>query len=162
MAVVALHTIHVRWRGARRLWPKLARVGISVGIASALTFAYGRIDQILVYELAPHSAEVGLYAAMYKILDNAGFVPIAVMTTLFPIMAGLFPSQPARLHRLMQTAIDYLTMISLGALALMIVAAGTDRRRCSSAPTTPLAPRSCRSSSPPSCRSASATSRATW
>lgn len=123
MALVALNTIHVRWRGAREFWPKLARVGISVGIASALTFAYGRIDQILVYELAPDSADVGLYAAMYKILDNAGFVPIAVMTTLFPIMAGLFPAEPRRLRRIMQSAIDYLTMISLGALALTIVAA---------------------------------------
>jgi O-antigen/teichoic acid export membrane protein len=123
MALVALRTIDVHWRGARRLWPKLARIGISVGIASALTFAYGRVDQILVYELAPNSADVGLYAAMYKILDNAGFVPIAVMTTLFPIMAGLFPSEPERLRRIMQTAIDYLTMISLGALALTVAAA---------------------------------------
>jgi O-antigen/teichoic acid export membrane protein len=123
-ALVALRTIHVRWRGARAFWPTLARVGISVGIAAALTFAYGRIDQILVYELASDSAEVGQYAAMYKILDNAGFVPIAVMTTLFPIMAGLFPTQPRRLHRLIQTAIDYLTIISLGSLALTVAAAG--------------------------------------
>lgn len=123
LALVALNTIHVHWRGARAFWPRLARVGISVGIASALTFAYGRVDQILVYELAPNSADVGLYAAMYKILDNAGFVPIAVMTTLFPIMAGLFPGEPGRLHRLVQDAIDYLTMISLGALALTIAAA---------------------------------------
>lgn len=124
LALVAVRAIHVRWRGARALWPTLARVGISVGIAAALTFAYGRIDQILVYELASDSADVGQYAAMYKILDNAGFVPIAVMTTLFPIMAGLFPAQPQRLHRLIQIAIDYLTIISLGALALTIAAAG--------------------------------------
>lgn len=123
LAIVAMRTIPVHWRGARALWPKLARIGISVGIASALTFAYGRIDQILVYELAPNSADAGLYAAMYKILDNAGFVPIAVMTTLFPIMAGLFPAEPERLRRIVQSAIDYLTMISLGALALTIVAA---------------------------------------
>ncbi len=122
-ALVALHTVQVHWKGARKLWPKLARVGISVGIASALTFAYGRVDQILVYELAPDPAEVGLYAAMYKILDNAGAVPLAVMTTLFPILAGLYPSQPARLKRIMQAAVDYLTVVALGALALTIVAA---------------------------------------
>jgi len=124
MALLAVHTISIRWRGARALWPKLIGVGISVGIASTLTFAYGRVDQLLVYELAPNPADVGVYAAMYKILDNAGFVPIALMTTLFPIMAGLYPAQPERLRRIMQTAIDYLTMISLGALALTIAAAG--------------------------------------
>jgi O-antigen/teichoic acid export membrane protein len=124
MALLAMHTIAIRWRGARALWPKLVGVGISVGIASTLTFAYGRVDQLLVYELAPQASEVGIYAAMYKILENAGFVPIAMMTTLFPIMAGLFPSEPERLRRIMQTAIDYLTVVALGGLALTIAAAG--------------------------------------
>jgi O-antigen/teichoic acid export membrane protein len=123
LGVLALRTIHVRLRGSRSLWPKLLGIGISVGIASTLTYAYGRVDQILVYELAHNSVDVGIYAAMYKILDNAGFVPMAVMTTLFPIMAGLFPADPPRLRRMMQIAIDYLTIVALGALALTIVAA---------------------------------------
>lgn len=123
LAIVALRTIKVRWRGGAKLWPRLLGIGISVGIAATLTFAYGRIDQILVYELAPNPEEVGVYAAMYKILDNAGFVPMAVMVTLFPIMAGLFPADPPRLRRMMQTAIDYLGFVALGGLALTIVAA---------------------------------------
>lgn len=123
LAIVALRTIKVRWRGGTKLWPRLLGIGISVGIAATLTFAYGRIDQILVYELAPDPEEVGIYAAMYKILDNAGFVPMAVMVTLFPIMAGLFPADPPRLRRMMQTAIDYLGFVALGGLALTIVAA---------------------------------------
>ena len=60
---------------------------------------------------------------MYKILDNAGFVPMAVMVTLFPIMAGLFPADPPRLRRMMQIAIDYLSFVALGGLALTIAAA---------------------------------------
>jgi len=123
LAVVALRTIHVRWKGSRELWPRLLGIGISVGIAATLTFAYGRIDQILVYQLAPDSDEVGVYAAMYKILDNAGFVPMAVMVTLFPIMAGLYPADPPRLRRMMQIAIDYLGFVALGGLALTIAAA---------------------------------------
>lgn len=123
LAILALRTIHVRWRGARALWPRLFGIGLSVGIAGTLTFAYGRIDQILVYELAPNQSEVGVYAAMYKILDNAGFLPMAVMVTLFPIMAGLHPADPPRLRRMMQIAIDYLTIVALGGLALTVVAA---------------------------------------
>lgn len=123
LAWVAMRTIRVRWRGGREFWPVLFRVGIAVGIAGTLTFAYARIDQLLVYELAPDPSEVGVYAAMYKILENAGFVPIALMTTLFPIMAGLYPSDPDRLRRIMQAAIDYLTIISLGGLALALAAA---------------------------------------
>jgi O-antigen/teichoic acid export membrane protein len=123
-AYVALRTMAVRWRGGRELWPRLFKIGLAVGIAGTLTFAYARIDQLLIYELAPHSAEVGVYAAMCKILENASFVPVAVMTTLFPIMAGLYPANPERLRRILQVAIDYLTMISLGALALTIAASG--------------------------------------
>jgi O-antigen/teichoic acid export membrane protein len=122
-ALIALRTIHVHWRGARELWPRLLGIGISVGIAATLTFAYGRIDQILVYELVDNSADVGVYAAMYKILDNAGFVPMALMVTLFPIMAGLYPADPQRLRRMMQVAIDYLMFVALGGLALTIAAA---------------------------------------
>lgn len=122
-ALIALRTIQVHWKGARELWPRLLGIGISVGIAATLTFAYGRIDQILVYELVDDSADVGVYAAMYKILDNAGFVPMALMVTLFPIMAGLYPADKPRLKRMMQIAIDYLTMVALGGLALTIAAA---------------------------------------
>ncbi|HEY3864494.1 MAG TPA: flippase [Solirubrobacteraceae bacterium] len=124
LGVLAFRTVPVRWRGSRALWPRIARLGLVVGIGGALTLAYGSIDQLLVFEFSPHVSEAGLYAAMYKILDTAGFVPIAVMTTLFPIMAGLYPSEPARLRRLTQIAIDYLTIVSLGGLAFTIAAAG--------------------------------------
>lgn len=124
LGVFAFRAVRVRWRGTRALWPKLAKLSLLVGIGSTLTYAYGRVDQLLVFEFAPHASEVGLYAAMYKILDTAGFVPVAVMTTLFPIMSGLYPSQPIRLHRLIQLAIDYLTIVSLGGLAFTVAAAG--------------------------------------
>jgi O-antigen/teichoic acid export membrane protein len=48
---------------------------------------------------------------------------MAVMVTLFPIMAGLFPADPPRLRRMMQVAVDYLSFVALGGLALTIVAA---------------------------------------
>jgi O-antigen/teichoic acid export membrane protein len=122
MALVALRTMDVHWRGARRLWPVLARVGISVGVAGAVTYAYGRIDQILLYQLAPHANEVGLYAAAYKILESASSVPQAVMTTLFPILSALYPGNPGRLRRILQAAFDYLILIAFGGLALTLVA----------------------------------------
>jgi O-antigen/teichoic acid export membrane protein len=124
VGVLAFRAVPIRWRGSRKLWARIARLGLVVGIGAALTYAYGRVDQLLVFELSPHASEAGLYAAMYKILETAGFVPVAVMTTLFPIMSGLYPSDPIRLRRLTQLAIDYLTIVSLGGLAFTIAAAG--------------------------------------
>jgi O-antigen/teichoic acid export membrane protein len=122
LALIAVRAVPVRWRGSRVLWSRLARVGLVVGIGGTLTFAYGRIDQLLVFELAPHASEAGLYASVYKILETAGFVPIAAMTTLFPIMSAIYPSDMRRLHNLTQLSIDSLTIASVGGLAFTIVA----------------------------------------
>jgi O-antigen/teichoic acid export membrane protein len=125
MALVALRSMHVRWRGSRELWGPIVRVGIPVGLAATLTLAYGQIDQILVYKLAPNADEPGIYAAVYKFLESAGAVPAAVMTTLFPLMAAAYYAHDSdRLRRLYQSAVDYLTVLSFGALAFTIVASG--------------------------------------
>jgi O-antigen/teichoic acid export membrane protein len=122
-ALLAIRTSAPRLRGSRAMWPALARVGVAVGIGTMLTVSYARIDQVLVFELAPHQTEAGVYGAIYRVLDQAGFVPAAVMTTLFPIISSAYPSDPLRVRRLVQIALDYLTMVSLPVLAFSIVAA---------------------------------------
>jgi O-antigen/teichoic acid export membrane protein len=122
-AIVAMRTAPVKLRGARAMWSPLMRVGFAVGAGTLITLMYARIDQVLVFELAPHRSEAGLYGAVYLILDRAGFVPTAVMTTLFPIISAAHPVNPARVKRLVQLAIDYLAMLSFPVLAFSIVAA---------------------------------------
>jgi O-antigen/teichoic acid export membrane protein len=94
-----------------------------VGLAGLLTLAYARIDQLIVYELAPHRADAGLYAGIYRILDTGSFVPGAVMTTLFPLVAAAVPRDMERARRLVQSALDYLAMVSLPVLAFSLVGA---------------------------------------
>jgi O-antigen/teichoic acid export membrane protein len=122
-ALLAIRIAPPRLRGSRALWPQLAKIGVAVGIGTMLTVSYARIDQLLVFELAPHRSEAGIYGAIYRVLDQAGFVPAAVMMTLFPIISAALPSDPARVRRLVQLAIDYLGMISLPVLAFSLAAA---------------------------------------
>jgi O-antigen/teichoic acid export membrane protein len=119
---VALRAAPVRIRESRELWGELLRVGIPVGVAGLLTVAYGRIDQVLVFTIAG-AHDAGLYGSVYRILDSAEFVPIAVMTTLFPIIAAAHATDPARLRRAVQPAADSLALVSLPALAFAIAAA---------------------------------------
>jgi O-antigen/teichoic acid export membrane protein len=121
-AWLAMRTAPVRIRGGRAMWRPIMRVGWAVGAGTLLTVMYARIDQVLVFELAPHRSEAGLYGAIYRILDTAGFVPAAVMTTLFPIISAAHPVNPARVKQLVQIAIDYLAMLSLPTLAFAIAA----------------------------------------
>ena len=119
---LALRWLRPRLAGARRLWGPLLRVGLVVGAAGILVTTYVRLDQVLVFEFAG-SREAGLYAASYRILDQAQFIPISVMTTLYPLIASSYPTDVVRVRRLLQLAAEYLSMGSFGALAFTIVAA---------------------------------------
>lgn len=121
--VVALRVADIRPRltGTRAGWGALLRLAIPVGIASLLILAYARIDQILVFTLAGSRA-AGLYGAAYRVLDQAQFIPIAVMTTLLPVITAAYRDGSARLATLVQRAFDYLAVASLGALALVLAA----------------------------------------
>lgn len=122
-ALLAMRTAPVHIRGSWRMWRPIMRVGMGVGLGALLTVTYARIDQVLVFELAPKRSEAGIYGAIYRVLDTAGFVPTAVMTTLFPIISAAHPSDPARVRRLVQLALDYLAMLSLPTLAFALAAA---------------------------------------
>jgi len=109
----------IRVHGSRQFWGELARFALPVGVALTLTFAYGRIDQILVFNIAGSSA-AGIYGAMYRVLTTMAFVPTAVFTTLFPVLSA---ADPSRTRGLLQPAMEYLAMVSLPIFAFVLVAA---------------------------------------
>jgi O-antigen/teichoic acid export membrane protein len=121
-ALVAMRIAPVHIRGSRKMWRPIMKVGMGVGLGTLLTVAYARIDQVLVFELAPKRSEAGIYGAVYRILDTAGFVPTAVMTTLFPIISAAYPADMPRVKRLVQLTMDYLAMLSLPTLAFSLSA----------------------------------------
>ena len=117
---LALRMSRPQLRRSTALWRDLARIGVPVGLAGLLVMAYVKLDQILLFALAG-AEDAGLYGAVYRILDQAQFVPIALMTTVFPIMAAASPAHPW-LRRLGQLIVDYLGMVSLPALGFTLVA----------------------------------------
>jgi O-antigen/teichoic acid export membrane protein len=119
--VLALRLISVRLVFSRNLWRALMRVGLGVGAAGILVTLYVKLDQVLVFQFAG-SRQAGLYGAAYRILDQIQFIPISVMTTLFPLIASAYPRNRERVCALLQTAGEYLTMASLPALAFTLVA----------------------------------------
>jgi O-antigen/teichoic acid export membrane protein len=108
--------IHVR--ASRPLWREMAAFALPVGIAGMLTLAYGRIDQVIVFQLAG-ADDAGIYGAMYRILNTSAFVPMAVVTTLFPILSAV---DRAETKRLLQQAAEYLAMASFPIFAFVLVA----------------------------------------
>ena len=117
--VLALRASPVRFRSSRSLWPALVRQGLPVGIGGLLTLGYGYVDQVIVFEIAgPHDA--GLYGSVYRIYERIQFLPAAIMTTLFPLFVAARDHDPERVRRLFHTAVDYLLLTSLPALAITL------------------------------------------
>jgi O-antigen/teichoic acid export membrane protein len=117
--VWALRTQPLRIRGSRRLWGGLVRAGVPLGVAGLLTLAYVRIDGVLVFQIAG-ADEAGLYGAVYRVLDRVQMVPTALMTTLLPIIAAAWPTDPDRTRRVIQRGADYLALVAFPALAFTI------------------------------------------
>jgi O-antigen/teichoic acid export membrane protein len=119
----AVLRLDVPWpRPSRKRLGEVVRVGVPIGVASVLIISYAKIDQIIVYLIAG-SRSAGLYNAVYNILDQAHFVPISVLTTLSPVIAASWPTDPARLLRTSRLTAELLAITSLGGLAFTIVAA---------------------------------------
>jgi O-antigen/teichoic acid export membrane protein len=108
---------------ARELWRPLAKVGMPLAAAGVLVLAYARIDQILVLELVG-TREAGLYAVVYRILEQSHFLPMTVSMTLLPLVAAAHPSDPARVRGLLETTAGYLALVSLPAFGLALAVSG--------------------------------------
>jgi O-antigen/teichoic acid export membrane protein len=118
---MARRMVRIQLRGTRAYWGRLLRVGVAVGAAGILVTLYVRLDQILVLEISGRH-QAGLYAAAYRVLEQVQFIPSAVMTTLFPLIASSYPTDQVRVRSLLQQAGEYLALASLPILGFTIVA----------------------------------------
>lgn len=121
-AVAALRIVKFHLRPSRAAMVRLVRTGGMLGVAGLLMMSYARIDQVMVFEIAG-AREAGLYGAVYRMLDQAHFIPASVLTTLAPLIAALWTSDRERLLRVLRLGSEFLAIGSLGALAFAIVAA---------------------------------------
>jgi O-antigen/teichoic acid export membrane protein len=119
-AYAAVRIAKPNLRPTREATIRLARVGLPVGIAGLLVLAYAKIDQVLVFAIGG-SSEAGLYGAQYRIVEQAQLVPISLMTTLLPILTAAWARDRARAKRIAWLSAEYLTVASLGGLAVALV-----------------------------------------
>ncbi|HEV7494075.1 flippase [Baekduia sp.] len=121
-AFAAFKLLRFRLRPSRAAIIRLLRVGAPLGVAGLLVNAYARVDQIIVFEKAGSQA-AGYYGAVYRVLEQAHFIPISVLTTLAPIITTLYVTDRARMLRIVTLAAEFLAIGALGALAFASVAA---------------------------------------
>jgi O-antigen/teichoic acid export membrane protein len=121
-AVIALRFVKPHLPPPRDAMIELTRIGIPVGTAGLLIIIYARIDQLIVYGIAGAS-DAGLYGAVYRIIEQAHFIPISLMTTAAPILAASYMKNREHMLGLSRLIAELLTVASLGGLAVAIVVA---------------------------------------
>lgn len=119
LVVLALRQGRVQLRNVGNRRPEILRLGIPVAVGSMLVLSYGRIDQILVLEFAG-ADEAGLYGAVYRMLDQAQFVPASVATTILPLLAVSYRRDQIRFRNVLQNAVDVLIAFSVGAFVFAL------------------------------------------
>jgi O-antigen/teichoic acid export membrane protein len=78
----------VRFRPAfqRGEWGKFLKESYPVGISAIIVFAYFKLDTILLSVLRTN-ADVGIYNAAYKVMENVAFFPAMFVGLVMPIMS---------------------------------------------------------------------------
>ena len=83
MAVYRLAGASFSWSFDRAELKSLLRAGFPLFIASLAVMVYMRIDQLMLGQLSSE-AELGYYGVAVRLAEIANFVPVALMTALYP------------------------------------------------------------------------------
>jgi O-antigen/teichoic acid export membrane protein len=67
-------------------WKKILKESYPIGIVAIVTFVYFKIDTIIL-SVMKSSADVGIYNAAYKVIENISFFPGMIIGLIFPIMS---------------------------------------------------------------------------
>jgi O-antigen/teichoic acid export membrane protein len=67
-------------------WKHFLKESAPIGVASMITFAYFKMDTILL-SVMKSSTEVGIYNAAGKVLENITFFPAMIIGLIFPLLA---------------------------------------------------------------------------
>ncbi len=78
--------IKIKFRFDFSYWKNFLKESYPVGISAVITFMYFKMDTIIL-SIQKSSADVGIYNAAYKVLENISFFPAMIIGLIFPIMS---------------------------------------------------------------------------
>jgi O-antigen/teichoic acid export membrane protein len=107
----ARRLVRLTWRVDPSLWSRAVRAGIVVGFINFFAMWINRLD-FLMLERMTTLAQVGLYAAAYRVTNTAEALPLLVMGSIYPLLAR-HKEEPDRLRRIYQQSLLYLSLLGL-------------------------------------------------
>ncbi len=110
------------WRLDRAIWREVLVSSLPLGLATWFGAVINRVDFLMLERLASVE-ELGRYAAAYKVVNLFEALPLAVMGTVYPVMARHGVGDLRRLRRVYGRSTVELGLVGLGlAVAMPLVA----------------------------------------
>lgn len=105
----------IRWKFERQLATRLLSFSWPLIISGLMGTIYMKIDQIMLKEmlLGQGAAAAGAYATVVSFSEALNFVPVAIVTSIFPAILNAQRDDPERYQRRVQNLYDIMVLISL-------------------------------------------------
>jgi O-antigen/teichoic acid export membrane protein len=78
--------IKLKWEYDFQYWKTFLKESWPMGVSVFITFLYFKMDTILL-SVMRSSADVGIYNAAYKVIENIAFFPSMIMGLILPVMS---------------------------------------------------------------------------
>jgi len=89
------------------LWHKIFKESWPLGLTCFFIFIYHRLDQIILFHLQGPD-KVGLYSAATRLAESFSIVPIALMSSILPLMSQYYELSRKDFERVYQLSFKYL------------------------------------------------------
>jgi len=94
------------------LWRYLFKEALPIALSSVIWIIYYQIDIVMLSPMQGDAA-VGVYSAAHKLFEPFSLIPMALMTSLFPVMSKAFKTSRERLIKSYRLGIKYLLIMAL-------------------------------------------------
>lgn len=102
--------IRFRMRFDFNYWKLFLKESLPLGLGSVIVFVYFKMDTILLSVLKTN-ADVGIYNAAYKVLENLTFFPAMIIGLILPIMANTIFNNKKRFHEVSDKTFKFFVLV---------------------------------------------------
>ncbi len=93
-------------------WRKFLKESYPVGISAIIVFAYFKLDTILL-SILKTNADVGIYNAAYKVVENIAFFPAMFVGLVMPIMSRYIFHERAKFEKVADKTFKIFLILSI-------------------------------------------------
>ncbi len=91
----------------KALWRSVFVQGWFLGLSALFIFVYHRVDQIMLFHMQSAST-TGVYAAGVRLVEWLQVIPLALMSSLLPLLSSSYSSFPERFEKIYRLSFKYL------------------------------------------------------